>query len=91
MNLRRLLLTPAWMLAAVIALGEWTGLARAILRAPVYAAVLDLVLVVLCLLAVRQAWSHRSSLKLRRLDGPVVGPRSPLCQHSVRRPATSDY
>jgi diguanylate cyclase (GGDEF)-like protein len=59
-------------LASVIVLGEWTGITRAVLRAPVYAAALDVILVGLALLTLTRAWPERGRIRFHPLDGLVA-------------------
>ncbi|MBA2719092.1 MAG: O-antigen ligase family protein [Chloroflexi bacterium] len=68
-TLSRTTLSPTTILALVIVLGEWTGLARALVRAPVYAAGLDVVLVGLFAFTVWRAWQVRQSVRFHLLDG----------------------
>ncbi len=68
MRIGRANLSPTALLAIVIVLGEWSGLARALLTVPAYAAVLDLVLVALTIVTLIGAWQRRASLHLRALD-----------------------
>ena len=72
MMIGRANLTPTALLALAIVLGEWTGLARAILRAPAYAAVLDVLLAGLFLVTMWWAWNDRARLRIHPLDGLVA-------------------
>lgn len=60
--------SPAMILALVIVAGEWTGLARALLRTPAYAAGLDLVLVIVVISALWTAHRSPNTWQLTRLD-----------------------
>jgi hypothetical protein len=72
MNIGRATLTPIAALAIVIVLGEWSGLARAILDVPAYAALLDVVVVAVALLTVWRAVRHRETIRLHPLDWLVA-------------------
>ncbi len=60
-------------LAILIVLGEWTGLARGILGAPYYAAILDLALVLIVVLAAVLAWRADRLPDPHPLDLLIVG------------------
>ena len=72
MNIGGATLTPIAALAIVIVLGEWSGLARAILDVPAYAALLDVVVVAVALLTVWRAVRHRDTIRLHPLDWLVA-------------------
>lgn len=60
-------------LAILIVLGEWTGLARGLLGAPYYAAILDLGLVVIVAIAAVLAWREDRLPDLHPLDLIILG------------------
>lgn len=80
-----MLLTPIRLLAIVIVFGEWTGLARAIFRAPVYAAALDLVLIGTFLWVVWRAVRDRPPLRPHALD-VLVGAYAVLALIQILNP-----